>query len=229
VTGTFFGGRWADAVVRKYIQKRGVRIPEDRLYSGLPFMTFIGCCMLVYGWTILTDRGGIPLAVILLFLQGFAQLFCFPSLNTYCLDVMPGRSGEVVAGNYVLRYLFACLATGVVLPAVSAIGVGWFSTISALTVLGGALCVWVTITWGRQWRESIDAKKRAKRYRKRQAAAAAAYREKEEEQQQQQQDAEKNNSNNSPAAGGVLPADVADRGPAARMTSDATQQRRDEV
>ncbi|KAK6074814.1 hypothetical protein SCUP234_04122 [Seiridium cupressi] len=168
--GTFFGGRYADLVVKKYIKKRGVRIPEDRLYSSLPFMAFIACCMLVYGWTIRYDKGGIPLAVIILFLQGFAQLFCFPSLNTYCLDVMPGRSGEVVAGNYVLRYLFACASTGAVLPAINAMGVGWFSTISSLFMVIGCLCVLSTIIWGRKWRDAIDAKKKSARLRERDAA-----------------------------------------------------------
>ncbi|KIV99076.1 uncharacterized protein PV09_09183 [Verruconis gallopava] len=31
--GTFFGGRWADYTVRKYIKKRGERVAEDRLRS----------------------------------------------------------------------------------------------------------------------------------------------------------------------------------------------------
>lgn len=162
--------RYADYMVRRYIKKRGVRIPEDRLYSAMPFMAFIAACMLVYGWTIKFDRGGIPLAVVILFLQGFAQLFCFPSLNTYCLDVMPKSSGEVVAGNYVLRYLFACASTGAVLPAINAIGVGWFSTISCVFMIFGCLCILATITWGRRWRESIDGKKRAARLKQREAA-----------------------------------------------------------
>ncbi|KAF3000491.1 hypothetical protein E8E14_004416 [Neopestalotiopsis sp. 37M] len=168
--GTFFGGRYADYMVRRYIKKRGMRIPEDRLYSAMPFMAFIAACMLVYGWTIHFDKGGIPLAVVILFLQGFAQLFCFPSLNTYCLDVMPKSSGEVVAGNYVLRYLFACASTGAVLPAINAIGVGWFSTISCVFMIVGCLCIFSTITWGRKWRESIDGKKRAARLKLREAA-----------------------------------------------------------
>jgi hypothetical protein len=65
-------------------------------------------CMLIYGWSIEKGKGGIPLPVIVMFIQGVAQLFCFPSLNTYCLDVMQKRSSEVVAGNYMLRYLFTC-------------------------------------------------------------------------------------------------------------------------
>lgn len=95
--GTFFGGRWADHLVKKYINIRGERVAEDRLRSCLPFLgAVIPACMLVYGWSVEKEKGGIALPVIMMFLQGVAQLFCFPSLNTYCLDVMQKRSAEVV-------------------------------------------------------------------------------------------------------------------------------------
>ncbi|ORY68767.1 major facilitator superfamily domain-containing protein [Pseudomassariella vexata] len=162
--GTFAGGRYADYVVKKYIQKRGVRIPEDRMYSALPFMGIvIPACVLVYGWCVETNRGGIPLVVIVLFLQGFAQLFCFPSLNSYCLDVMPGRTGEVVAGNYVFRYILACAGTACVLPAVEVMGVGWFCTISVVLLILSSLGILATVWWGKSWRDKVDAKKKAKR------------------------------------------------------------------
>lgn len=60
----------------------------------------IPVCMLMYGWSVEKRFGGIALPVIMMFLQGIAQLFCFPSLNTYCLDVMQNNSAEVIAGNY---------------------------------------------------------------------------------------------------------------------------------
>jgi hypothetical protein len=53
-------------------------------------------CMLVYGWSVEKAKGGIALPVIFMFLQGIAQLFCFPALNTYCLDVNQKRSAETV-------------------------------------------------------------------------------------------------------------------------------------
>ena len=82
--GTFFGGRWvrpsslphftptnhnppiqADHVVKRYIKKRGHRIPEDRLNSCLPALGFvIPVCMLIYGWSIEKEVGGIPLPVV---------------------------------------------------------------------------------------------------------------------------------------------------------------------
>ncbi|KAI1331797.1 MFS general substrate transporter [Xylariaceae sp. FL0255] len=167
LAGSFVGGRYADYMVKKYIKKRGVRIPEDRLNSALPAIALvIPASVLIYGWSVEKDVGGIPLTVIVLFLQAVAQLFCFPSLNTYCLDVMSGRSAEVIAGNYAIRYLFSCVGTAVVLPAIDAIGVGWFSTISTFFVLFGALCTFLTARYGRQWREAVDARHKQKKLRK---------------------------------------------------------------
>jgi MFS family permease len=140
--------------------KRGERVAEDRLRSALIAMGLvIPGCILIYGWSVEKAVGGIPLPVIVLFLQGIAQLFCFPSLNTYCLDVMQSRSGEVVAGNYMVRYLFGAVGTAVCLPAIEKIGVGWFSTISALLLVVATLATCVEIRYGKSWREKMDAKK----------------------------------------------------------------------
>ncbi|KAK1249950.1 hypothetical protein MKX08_009953 [Trichoderma sp. CBMAI-0020] len=161
--GTFMGGRWADRTVKQWIKKRnGVRIPEDRLRSALPFMGILmPSCVLVYGWAVDKAVGGIPVPVIMLFLQGVGQLFAFPSLNTYCLDVMPGRGAEVTAANYFVRYLAGCVGTAVVLPAVDGIGVGWFETLSTGLMVLSTLGVMATIRWGKEWRDNIDAKKKA--------------------------------------------------------------------
>ena len=166
LVGTMGGGRWADHHVKKWIRKKGRRVPEDRLRSCV---TSLGCiipgCMLIYGWTVEKAVGGVPVPVIAMFCQGVAQLFCFPSLNTYCVDVMQskGRSAEVVASNYMARYIFAAAGSAVVLPAVEAIGVGWFSTISAAFLTLSASLLVLTITFGEGWRDRVDQKKRAKK------------------------------------------------------------------
>lgn len=155
VVGSLFGGRWADRTVKKWIDKRGERVPEDRLRSSLPFMIIvIPGCMLIYGWSVETRRGGLALPVVAMFFQGVAQLFCFPSVNVYCIEVIQGKSAEVIAGNYVARYWAGALGSAVVLPAIERIGVGWFSTISAglLMLAGGGL--YLTILFGKGWRES---------------------------------------------------------------------------
>jgi MFS family permease len=164
ILGTFFGGRYADYITITYASKRGVRIPEDRLRSALPFMGIaIPVCMLIYGWSIEERFGGVALPVIMMFLQGVAQLFCFPSLNTYCLDVMQAYGAEVIAGNYMIRYLFAALGSATVLPAVEKIGVGWFSTISAGFLVVSSLATGAAVIWGEGWRDRIDEKRRARR------------------------------------------------------------------
>lgn len=170
IFGTFFGGRWADLVARKYIRIRnGRRIPEDRLRSCVSFILFaIPACILVYGWTVDKEVGGIPVPVVAMFIQGVATMFCFPSLNTYGLDVMQesGRSEEVVAANFVCRYMFAALGSGVVLPALEAMGVGWFSTISALLLVAVGGGLYLTAEYGPRWREAVDAKLQFKKEEK---------------------------------------------------------------
>lgn len=112
--------------------------------------------MLLYGWSVEKDFGGIPLPVIMMFLQGVAQLFCFPSLNTYCLDVMRREGAEVIAGNYFIRYMFAAAGSATVLPAVEKMGVGWFSCVSAGFLGVSGLGMWAAVLWGRGWRERVD-------------------------------------------------------------------------
>jgi len=173
LVGSFFGGRWADRVVKKWIKKRGRRNPEDRLKSCLSSMgVVIPGCMLIYGWSVDKAVGGVPLPVVAMFVQGVAQLFCFPSLNTYCLDVMQakGRSSEVIAGNYMVRYLFAAAASGCVLPAIEKIGVGWFSTISCGFLLFATGLVILTTIHGEKWRLAVDGKKKEKKLSKRRRA-----------------------------------------------------------
>lgn len=74
---------------------------------------------------------------------------------------MQSRSGEVVAGNYMVRYLFGAVGTAVCLPAIEKIGVGWFSTISALLLIIATLATCVEVRYGKGWREKMDAKKAA--------------------------------------------------------------------
>ncbi|KAJ5088618.1 hypothetical protein N7456_012234 [Penicillium angulare] len=163
LVGTFLGGRWADKIVRRCIIKRhGVRVPEDRLKSCLPFFgILLPASMLIYGWSVQESVGGLALPVIMMFLQGFAQLFVYPSLNTYCLDVMQtqGYGSEIVAGNYFIRYMFAAAGSAACLPAIEKFGVGWFTTISVGFLMTSASLIWATTIWGTQWRVAVEGNK----------------------------------------------------------------------
>ncbi|CCF38930.1 major facilitator superfamily transporter [Colletotrichum higginsianum] len=144
--GTYAGGRWADRTVRLWVKRRGRRVPEDRLRSSFVAMgAVIPICIIIYGWAIEKEKGGIPLPVICMFVQGFAQVIAFPSINAYCLDVFKGRSAEVIAGNYFFRYAIAAVGTAACLPAIESIGVGWFSTITALFVFFSTAAVYLVV------------------------------------------------------------------------------------
>ncbi|KDN60712.1 putative major facilitator superfamily transporter [Colletotrichum sublineola] len=112
--GTYAGGRWADHTVKLWIKRRGKRIPEDRLRSSFVAMgAVIPICIIIYGWAIEKEKGGIPLPVI--------------------------------SGNYFFRYAIAAIGTAVCLPAIESIGVGWFSTLTALFVFFSAAAVYVVV------------------------------------------------------------------------------------
>jgi len=61
-----------------------------------------------------------------------------------------------------VRYFFAAAGSAVCLPAIEAIGVGWFSTISALFLVVAAGATWSVTVFGRGWRDAVDTKKREK-------------------------------------------------------------------
>lgn len=62
-----------------------------------------------------------------------------------------------------MRYMFAAAGSAACLPAVRAIGVGWFSTISAIFLIAGAAATYVTALYGKSWRVAIEEKKAAKK------------------------------------------------------------------
>lgn len=68
---------------------------------------------------------------------------------------MQKQSAEVMAGNYVIRYVFAAAGSAACLPVIDAIGVGWFSTISAAFLVVAAAATWMTAKYGHTWRERV--------------------------------------------------------------------------
>ncbi|KAK1635840.1 putative MFS transporter [Colletotrichum phormii] len=155
VVGCQIGGRWADYTVSSWIRKRGIRLSEDRLRSSLVFLgLMLPGSMVLYGWTLDKRFGGISLPIICMFLQGIAQLAAFPSLNAYILDVMQHQNGEASDSHYLMRYIFAGLATAVCLPLIEAIGVGWVSTMSAGIQFICAGLGYLTVRLGEGWRQT---------------------------------------------------------------------------
>lgn len=83
--GSLVGGRLSDRTVKRYIKKRnGVRIPQDRLHSGLLWvLTMLPAATLIYGWTLQEGVGGMPVPIISAFFAGWGLMGTFNGLNTY--------------------------------------------------------------------------------------------------------------------------------------------------
>lgn len=108
LVGSIVGGKLSDRTVRRYIQKRnGVRMPQDRLNSGL--ITLFGVLpvsTLIYGWTLQGGVGGMALPIVCAFFAGAGLMGSFNGLNTY-------TAGISVYSPVILRYsVMLCMLTG---------------------------------------------------------------------------------------------------------------------
>jgi predicted MFS family arabinose efflux permease len=161
LTGSLIGSRWADYTVLKWIRKRGVRVPEDRLRSFLLVVIILmPACQLIYGWSVEKEVGGLPVPIIFMFLTGVGQMISFPSTDTYLLDVKQERAAEVIGGNFMIKFWAAAVGSAVALPMTDAVGVGWYSTLSAGLLFIGGLAAAATAYWGQSWRDKVDEKKK---------------------------------------------------------------------
>jgi hypothetical protein len=76
--------------VKKWIVRRGYRLPQDRLNSGL--ITLFGvlpASILIYGWTLQERKGGMALPIIVAFFGGWGLMGSFNCLNTYVAGLLP--------------------------------------------------------------------------------------------------------------------------------------------
>ncbi|KAF2140446.1 uncharacterized protein K452DRAFT_230155 [Aplosporella prunicola CBS 121167] len=158
LAGTMIGGKYSDMTVRKWIDKRGgVRLPQDRLNSGMfSFFFLVPVTSLVYGWCLQADKGGLPLPVIMAFFTAGGLMAAFASLNTYCAEAMPRKRAQVVAAKYCVQYTFSAVTSGASVPMIDAIGVGPTCTISAVFVLIGGVLTMTTAKYGMRMQDWVD-------------------------------------------------------------------------
>lgn len=79
------GGKLSDRAVKKWIKRRnGVRLPQDRLNSGLiTLFAVLPASTLIYAWTLQQEVGGMAVPIISAFTAGIGLLGTFNGLNTY--------------------------------------------------------------------------------------------------------------------------------------------------
>lgn len=173
LVGTFIGGRWADGTVKKWVKKRGRRMPEDRLRSTIiPFGLIVPGSSIVYGWCLEEEKGGMAVPIVCMFLCGIAQTVSYASINTYCVDSMPRYGSDTISGNYAIRYLAQAVATSTALIMINSIGVGGACTISAGILWAAFVGSIFLIQYGermRKWMDGKDEARRAKKSKKKEA------------------------------------------------------------
>ncbi|KAK1138933.1 hypothetical protein N8T08_001673 [Aspergillus melleus] len=88
--GSIVGGKFSDRTVRKWIVKRnGLRLPQDRLNSGLATLFgVLPAAALVYGWTLDQEKGGMAVPIVAAFFGGWGLMGSFNGLNTYVAGLM---------------------------------------------------------------------------------------------------------------------------------------------
>lgn len=85
IVGSLVGGRFSDRTVKRWIERRnGIRLPKDRLNSGMVYMFLIlPISTLLYGWGLDKKFGGLALAVVMAFWIGVGLMGAWNGLNTY--------------------------------------------------------------------------------------------------------------------------------------------------
>jgi MFS family permease len=153
--GARIAGRVGDGIVRKWIEKRGYRKPEDRLRAALvTTAAILPLSCFAYGWLLHFNKGGIAPPIVFLVINGIGTPLLFTICNTYLVDALQKRSAEAIAVNNFFRYLFAAAASAFVLPMINAIGLGWTMTIGSISCWLAFGLIVATIRWGEGWRES---------------------------------------------------------------------------
>lgn len=84
VLGSILGGKMSDAAVKRYILRKGVRRPKDRLNSGLlGLFIILPAALLIFAWPLQMERGGLALPLIAAFWIGIGLMGTFNGINTY--------------------------------------------------------------------------------------------------------------------------------------------------
>ncbi|WRT70535.1 uncharacterized protein IL334_007533 [Kwoniella shivajii] len=159
IIGSKVIGPWADSTVKKYMEKRGYRRPEDRLKAAfLGLMVIMPLSCIIYGWVLNFNAGGMAPPLIMVFFNGVGLMFSLAPLNTYLVDGMQTRSAEVIAVNNCVRYFFAAGASACILPIANSIGWGWTMTICTILTIMAGFSLWLLCKYGDKWRENANMK-----------------------------------------------------------------------
>ena len=159
VCGSMVGGRCADYLLKRDMQKRGIinakeASPEIRVRCQVPGLVCFPLGLFLFGLGVQLQLH--PAVIILfLFITAFGMTWTFSCNTTYLVDSFPGSAASVVALNSLFRNPSAAVGSAVIDLMVKSMGIlGAFGLISSIDVLGASLVVIVMI-YGAKWRKEF--------------------------------------------------------------------------
>ncbi|KAH7312663.1 major facilitator superfamily domain-containing protein [Stachybotrys elegans] len=140
---------------RKKAQEIGEFPLEGARYRHiLPFVALEVALVAGYGWAVQHKAHAAVLLVMQFFICTFSTLLSHTS-SALLVDMFPNKSSTSYAAGQLMRCGLSAASAAVLEPLGDAVGRGWYFTIFAIfTALGSVLCVYLTTTKGKTWRQN---------------------------------------------------------------------------
>ncbi|RMD43467.1 hypothetical protein DV735_g1653, partial [Chaetothyriales sp. CBS 134920] len=164
LVAAFNRGKMLDSNFKRHAKRLGITIEKNqqtdlsnfpieraRLEVALPTIIIGSASLIGFGWTLhfQTNLAGPLILLLVIAFCLSASLNCVACLT---VDLYPGKAGTVSASNNLLRCLLGAGSTAVVVPMISAVGVGWAVTIFALINVVTLPLLWYVMKQGPSWR-----------------------------------------------------------------------------
>lgn len=180
ILSAFTTGKIVDWNYRRWCTKLGVPydrkkqrdmsdfpVERVRLSVSIPLLYLGAAAIVGFGWAVEKETS-IAAPCVLLFVIGYAIIAGFQSMSVLMVDLYRHKAATASATNNLVRCLLGAGASAVVLPLVSAIGMGWTCTLAAGLWVMFTPLLSVMMKYGPAWRKKAKEKKEKEQEEKKQ-------------------------------------------------------------
>lgn len=148
-------------------------IEKVRLQIALPAVYITTAFLLIFGW-VLQFHGPVPVLLVVMFFLTLFMTIAFNVTSTLLVDFYPTKAATATAANNLVRCLIGAGATGLIVPMINGMGIGWTYTLLSLFLIATSPMLWLLVWKGMAWRRvRIDRQSEKKRDKRNKSAAAA--------------------------------------------------------
>ena len=156
IFSAIYGGRWVDALLRRYTRRHGVGVPEARLSWNVALAAaLLPLSLLAIGWP-LHCKAPWPVPLIGTAFFGLAAMLIIGAITAYLVDSLPARGATGVALNNLIRMLLAAVCVFVLDAMLHRMGPGWTMTLFAALLVCSGLPLYILKRKSSYWREHYD-------------------------------------------------------------------------